>query len=124
MQSALQVRVTSLRDDDDGSPLSRAFRRFCQDIDQKEKTAFSNATILDVLVKVRELDASHASSSTSRSIARRIDPFLRFLDRYARALDMMAQFHPSPSALIWGIMRVILEVCDSIILFREASKLI
>jgi hypothetical protein len=52
----------------------------------------------------------HAMSSKSRRLARRLEPSFRFLDRYARALDSIAQVHPNPSALIWGIVRVILEV--------------
>ena len=123
MRSALQVRPSILQDEDAGSPLSKAFRRFSQDFDQNEKRAFANVTILDVLVNVRELDASHASSSWSRSLARRIDPFLCFLERHAKALDLMSQFHPSPSSLIWGIMRVLLEVCHSAKFVSLAKKI-
>ena len=102
------------QDENEQTPLCRAFERFSRELNPKEKESFSSATLRDVLVNVRELDGAHASSSTTRSLARRIDPFLRFLDRHAKALDSMVQVYPNPSALIWGVVRVILEVnsCD------------
>lgn len=112
MQNAVQVQNALQQNESERSPLCRAFALFSQSIDPKEKAEFANITILDVLVNVRDLDASHASSSTSRSLARRIDPFLCFLDRHARALDSMVQVYPNPSALIWGMLRVVLEVGD------------
>ena len=98
------------REEDEQTPLCRAFERFSQGIDPKEKDSFPGVTLRNVLANVRDLDRAHASSSTSRSLARRIDPFLRFLDRHAKALDSMVQAYPNPSALIWGIVKVMLEV--------------
>ena len=98
------------RDGHEQTPLCRAFERFYHELDPKEKDSFANVTLKDVLVNVRDSDVAHASSSTSRSLARRIDPFLRFLDRHAKALDSIVQVNPNPSALIWGIVGVILEV--------------
>lgn len=112
MQNAGSFQDALLPDGNGQSPLCRAFRRFYQDLDQKEKSEFTNVSFLDILVNVRDLNASFASSSTSRSLISRIDPFLRFLDRHAKALDSMVQVYPNPSALIWGIVRMVLDVRD------------
>ena len=112
MQSPIRIQDTLLLDEDEQSPLCKAFARFHRDLDPKEKSEFTNVSFLDILANVRDLEISLASSSKSRSLISRIDPFLRFIDRHAKALDSMVQFYPNPSALIWGIVRVILEVRD------------
>jgi hypothetical protein len=102
--------ILSQRDENDQTPLWRAFERFIRTLDTEEKAAFTSVTLREVLVNARDLDRVHAVSSKSRCLARRLEPLFHFLDRYARALDSIVQVHPSPSALIWGIVRVILEV--------------
>lgn len=102
-------------DEDEQTSLCRAFTRFSQDLDPKERNDFAKVTILDLLLNARDWDASHASSSTSRSVANRINPFLLFVHRHAKAVDTMVQCYPNPSALIWGMMRVVLEVCKNLL---------
>lgn len=113
MQSAARVQDALLLDGNEQHPLCRAFRRFHQELDPKERSEYISVSLLDILVHVRDLDASLASSSKSRSLISRLDPFLRFLDRHAKALDSMVQVYPNPSALIWGVVRVILDVRGS-----------
>jgi site-specific recombinase XerD len=98
------------------TPIWRAFERFNRTLDASEKAAFTNITLQEVLMNVRHLDQVHASSSKSRRFTHQLEPFFNFLDRHARALDAMAQVQPRPSALIWGIVRVILEVTLSLFL--------
>ena len=95
---------------DPQSPLFRAFERFCSTVSQAEKAAFSGLTLNDVFARLEHLDRVHFSSSKLRRLIARLEPFLYFLDRHARALDSMVQVYPNPSALIWGLLRVILEV--------------
>jgi len=92
------------------TPLWKAFERFSNTLDPEEKATFTGVTLDDVLVHVRTLDQLHYSPSKLRLFSSRLEPLVRFLDRQARALDCMVQVHPYPSALIWGIVRVILEV--------------
>jgi hypothetical protein len=102
--------VNSQPDEDNSTPLEKAFERFSQTLEAGERVSFAYATLEDVLVNVRSLDQLHHTSSKSRILSSRIEPLLHFLDRYARAIDSMVQIHPCPSALIWGIVRIILEV--------------
>lgn len=92
------------------SPLTKAFERFCSTFSHTEKTSFGDLTLNDVFARLEDLDRVHFSSSKVRRLVARLEPFLYFLDRHARALDSMVQFYPNPSALIWGFFRVILEV--------------
>ena len=98
------------RDEDNRTPLWRAFERFSKTLDAGEKAGFTDVTLAEVLVNVQGMNRLHSASSMSRSLTRRLEPFLSFLDRHAKALDSMVQVHPNPSALIWGIIRVVLEV--------------
>jgi hypothetical protein len=102
--------ILSQRDEHDQTPLWRAFEQFRSTLDDGERAAFTSVTLREVLVNVRDLDRVHTASSKSRCVARRLETFFRLLDRYGRALDSIAQVYPYPSALIWGIVRVILEV--------------
>ena len=79
-------------------------------LDSTEKNTFSGSTFEETVVHIKDLDQLHNSSSKLRRLSSRIQPFLHFLDRHARALDSMVQVYPNPSALIWGMLRMILEV--------------
>ncbi len=92
------------------SPLSKAFERFCSTFGQAEKASFSDLTLNDIFAKLEHLDRVHFSSSKVRRLIARLEPFLYFLDRHAKAIDAMVQVYPNPSALIWGFVRIILEV--------------
>lgn len=102
--------ILSERDGNDQSPLWKAFQRFRATLDAEERATFTSDTLGEVLINVRKLDQIHAASSRTRFVTRRLEPFFRFLDRYGRALDSMVQVYPYPSALIWGVVRVIFEV--------------
>lgn len=102
--------ILSQQDELEQTPLWRAFERFKSTLDVRERATFTSVTLREVLVNVKDLDRMHAASSKSRFVARRLETFFNILDRYGRALDSMAQAYPYPSALIWGMVRVILEV--------------
>lgn len=93
-----------------GTPLWRAFERFKSTLDEQEISRFTEITLKEVLFHVRGLDRKHYISSATRSISSRFEPLIQFLDRHGRALDCMTQNQPSPSAIVWGILRVIIEV--------------
>lgn len=92
------------------TPLWRAFEEFRSTLHPEEISAFTGATLEEVLFKVRDLDRQHTISNKSRTISRGFEPLIQFLDRHGRAIDCMVQTYPNPSALVWGILRVILEV--------------
>jgi hypothetical protein len=102
--------LLSNKDEQNKTPLWRAFERFKSTLDEGDISCFNQTTLTEVLCQVRDLDRKHIASSTTRQISSRLEPFFHFLDRYGRALDCLAQVQPKPSAIIWGILRIILEV--------------
>lgn len=110
MSQLATERLLSHLDEQHQTPLWRAFERFSGTLDQEEKAAFSDATLHELLFKVKDLDRKHAISSPTRNISRCFEPLIYFLNRHARALDCIVQAQPMPSAIIWGVFRVLLEV--------------
>jgi hypothetical protein len=102
--------LLSNKDEQYQTPLWRAFERFKSTLDEREISCFTQTTLTEVLCQARDLDQKHITSSTTRRISNRLEPLFQFLDRYGRALDSLAQVQPKPSAIIWGILRAILEV--------------
>jgi hypothetical protein len=97
-------------DGSERTPLRIAFERFSNTLSSKERTIFTDASLNDVLLKVREIDERHTASSKLRCTNQRLEQFLKFLQRYSKAVDCMVQIQPNPSALIWGLLRMGLEV--------------
>jgi hypothetical protein len=87
-----------------------AVQRFISALPEKDKYMFTAITVNDVLADVESLERKQAVFSRTRRVSRRIDPMIKFLQRYAMAVDTMVQFSPQPSALAWGCLRFILEV--------------
>jgi hypothetical protein len=92
------------------SPLQSAFARFQSTLSPRDQADFRYTTLQHVVLEVQRLDERQVATSISRKIGSRIDPLISFLQRYARALDTMVQAYPYPSALIWGLLRVLLVV--------------
>lgn len=109
----LSTGLLSQHDEQHQTPLWKAFKRFKSTLDEKDKADFTDVSLEDLLCQVRDLDQQHAVSSTTRSISRHFEPLIYFLDRHAKAIDCMVQCYPNPSALIWGMLRVILDVRHS-----------
>jgi hypothetical protein len=74
---------------------------------QREIYNFSN--IQGVLQEIHVLSQASSSVRASRILGI-ITPFISFIDRYSLAIDTFCQFNPAPSSLIWGSLRVILQV--------------
>ncbi|RDW56366.1 hypothetical protein BP5796_13241 [Coleophoma crateriformis] len=77
-----------------------------------EKFRFLATNVNDVLLDVQNLEKRQAMFSKTRRISRRIDPFIKFLQRYAAAVDTLVQFDPQPSALAWGCLRFLIEMAS------------
>ncbi|KAG8528973.1 uncharacterized protein KY384_006662 [Bacidia gigantensis] len=108
--SAVKAGHPTVSSADPQSPLSIAFERFCSTFGPAEKVSFNDLTLSDVIARLQHLERLQYSSSKVRRLIARLEPFLYFVDRHAKALDSMVQVDPNPSALIWGFLRVILEV--------------
>ncbi|RFU34722.1 hypothetical protein B7463_g1661, partial [Scytalidium lignicola] len=90
-----------------------ALQKYNANLSRDEKILFVGSTVNDVLLDVQNLDRRQAALSKTRRLSKRIDPVIKFLQRYAMAVDTLVQFDPTPSALAWGCFRFIIEVASS-----------
>ena len=70
------------------------------------------ADLEDTLQKIRKLEQQHSSKSYMRRVGLRMEPLIDFLTRYSPAIDMMVQYQVTPTALIWGTLKALLEVSE------------
>ncbi|KAI1742093.1 NACHT domain protein [Xylaria scruposa] len=65
---------------------------------------------------VQEIGVLGRSSTRERShtILQAITPFISFIDRYSLAIDNMAQYQSNPCSLIWGSLRILLRMAQSV----------
>ncbi|KAH8806116.1 hypothetical protein F5884DRAFT_469786 [Xylogone sp. PMI_703] len=90
-----------------------ALQEYNATLSPEEKRSFGGTTVNDVLHDVQNLDRRQAMVSKTRRLSKRIEPVIKFLQRYAMAVDTLVQFDPTPSALAWGCFRFIIEVANS-----------
>jgi hypothetical protein len=69
-----------------------------------------SATVQEVLEQINALEKSHSRHSKARKLNHQIEPFVQFVIRYTPIVDTIVQGNTNPSALIWGVLKAILEV--------------
>ena len=77
------------------------------------------ATAEGVLHHVRSLERRQHAQSRFRRMAGYLQPLIDFLMMYTPALDIMVQFDPNPSAIVWGSLKALLQASTPTL---EASK--
>ncbi|KAK0507475.1 hypothetical protein JMJ35_009998 [Cladonia borealis] len=65
----------------------------------------NTATAEGVLHEVQSLERRQYAQSRFRRIAAYLQPLLGFFMMYSPALDMMVQFDPNPSTIVWGSLK-------------------
>ena len=63
-----------------------------------------------VLAEVRALEEKHRSESKSRNLMKKIDPFIRGIEQYGKAFDVIANSKPEVLGPLWGGARIVLHV--------------
>lgn len=61
-------------------------------------------------MEMQQLNMHHYTNSRTRRLYQRFELLVQFLTRYTSVIDTMVQYDISPSALIWGVLKFILEV--------------
>ena len=65
-----------------------------------------------VLSEVTALEEQHRNQSTTRKLLQKIDPFIRGIEQYQKAIDVLVNAKPEILSLIWGSARIILHVSN------------
>jgi hypothetical protein len=84
-------------------------RDYVKNLDEGKKTRYLNTTIEQVMAASHSLLASLAKCKRTVHFCTHIEPIVRFIQRYSKAVDVMVQ-QTSPAALVWGCLRFVIEV--------------
>ncbi|RAL59886.1 hypothetical protein DID88_000513 [Monilinia fructigena] len=68
------------------------------------------ANVEDLMKEIELLENYYPSNDDSQRLGRKISPLIDFLTICGPAVDMMIQCYPAPSALIWNLTKVLLEI--------------
>ncbi|KAK6336222.1 hypothetical protein TWF696_001785 [Orbilia brochopaga] len=90
-------------------PMEAACSRFKDFLDVKRKKP-RFTTLKDLETEVKHLERKQTGSSTTFKIGQSVDPIVKFLRRHSDAFDTMVQANPYPAALIWGSLKILLNV--------------
>jgi hypothetical protein len=77
---------------------------------QEAATLGTPHTAEDVLGEVRKAEENHRSKSITRRYTKKIEPFLKGVEQYGKAIDVFVNVYPEVLSLIWGSARLILHV--------------
>jgi hypothetical protein len=98
-------------------PWSLACNRYMQDLNEEEKKLFANASLENVFCDANAAQKDHEATSKSRSIVRKLGPFISAIDQYGAALDIYSNSYPLAMSPLWGSIRVLLHVKSKLHLF-------
>lgn len=80
-------------------------------LSDEERKILTTCTIDNVINEIKTLDHQHALHSTSRQVMKCLEPVLSGLQKYAPAMDVLAQGDPHGLLLfVWGSIRLLLSV--------------
>jgi nitrate/nitrite-specific signal transduction histidine kinase len=77
---------------------------------QEAATLGTPHTAEDVLSEVRNAEENHRNKSIPRRYTKKIEPFLKGVEQYGKAIDVFVNVYPEVLSLIWGSARLILHV--------------
>ncbi|KAI1828424.1 NACHT domain protein [Xylaria intraflava] len=100
---------------------------YIETISTTERLEYKFCAVQDIIQEIQILRLQSSESRAHKAL-QIITPFVSFIDRYSRAIDNMVQFNASPASLIWGSLRVVLRLVQSlpfyfVDLFRMVERL-
>lgn len=99
-----------------------------QDGDLSATPKVSAEDILDTFMLVEQSGGTKSRSDFGNKIRNRLKPLLDFLERYSKAIDCLVQGGSgdpiSPVSLVWGLLRIVLEVLPTLSLTHPIISII
>lgn len=84
--------------------------RFLEDLSDKEKVLYCQATPSTVLDEVLTLNIHHAEHSKSRWVLGKMQSTVELFERYGKAIDVYVNAQPLVMSPLWGSIRILLIV--------------
>ena len=94
----------------DNDPWESARMLFVKDLSIEEQKLFETSTLNNLLENAIAAQKEHEENSHSRTISKKLEPFVSAIDQYGRALDMFSNTYSIAMAPLWGSIRVLLHV--------------
>ena len=89
-----------------------AQQRILANLEPDEKALLQTTTCAeDVLAEVQDIEKKHGQTSSARKLSKKMEPFVRGMQQYGDALNVLAGTHQA-LGLLWGSVRVLLRVRD------------
>ncbi|KAK6508347.1 hypothetical protein TWF506_010441 [Arthrobotrys conoides] len=95
-------------------PMGRAFFKYEASLTDEERKKYRHTatTAEDLELEVTVLQTRHKRLSKTLKIATCIEPLVSFLKRHSDSVDTFVQANPFPAALIWGSIKVLLNLAS------------
>jgi hypothetical protein len=95
-------------------PWLTAIARFRADLSDEERQLYSNATLENVFYSASASRIRHQEQSHMQTVARRLKSFTSVIEQYGLALDVYVNVSGMILAPIWGTLRVLFQVLNSL----------
>ena len=92
-----------------------ARQSFVSNLSPSDKAALGATEPASLLNEIRTLEQRHKDENLTRKLLQKAEPLIRGLERYGRALDIIAGAKPEILSPLWGGMRLVLRVPQMIL---------
>ncbi|KAK6349035.1 hypothetical protein TWF730_009795 [Orbilia blumenaviensis] len=98
-------------------PMGRAFYQYAKSLSDKDLKRYQTAgatcpTAEDLTREVFQLQTRHKKLSKTLKVSTCIEPLVSFLKRHSSSVDTFVQANPFPAALVWGTIKVLLDLAS------------
>jgi hypothetical protein len=80
------------------------------EISEDERSYLETTTKEDLIQELNKADKAHQKQSIARNVSKRLAPLVDCILQYAGALDVMSNVDPLPVSMIWGAVKIVLQV--------------
>ena len=80
------------------------------EISEDERSYLETTTKEDLIQQLNTADKAHQKQSIARSVSKRLGPLVDCILQYAGALDVMSSVDALPVSVIWGAVKIVLQV--------------
>lgn len=86
------------------------FHQYERLISEYTQRVFSQASPEAILYDASAAEKAHQTTSTTRGVVKKLQPFVQAVEQYGPALDVYSNIYPLALAPLWGSVRVVLHV--------------
>ena len=93
--------------------------QFLEDL-EKADDAWTRTDAQNAIMKLERENAGKKSAKVVRAV---LKPVIRVLTDYTAIVDSLAQADPMPTSVIWGCLRVVINVSSHALIYQAMKQL-